>query len=124
MSRLSQREAARQWAVGRATLQRAIRAGKLTPDNAGLIDPADLLRVFGEPGASRIIGPPKTTLEPPGSEVEIVRLRAELEAARALLAEKDAVISAKNETIAAMRLLTYNPPPSMTPQKRRWWQRK
>lgn len=116
-SRLTQREAAAQWGRGRATIQRAIRAGKLTPDSEGRIDPADLLRVFGEPGASRSDGPPKTTPEPPGPDPELSRLRAEVEALRAVVSAKDETIAAQGQTIAAMRLLTHDG----APRKRRWW---
>ena len=119
MSRLSQRQAAKEWGVGRVTIQRAIKAGKLTPDADGRLDPADLLRVLGEPAGTagdRPNEPPKTTDEPPGIEAEIDRLKAELAAAHALLNERAAVIVAKDETIAAMRLLTHQ-----KPEKRRWW---
>lgn len=123
MTRLTQREAARQWGRGRATIQRAIRAGSLTPDAEGRLDPADLLRVLGEPhgtAGDRPDGPPKTTAEPNGSEAELARLRAELAAAHALLDERTAahaaVLAAKDETIAAMRLLTHD-----APRHRRWW---
>lgn len=126
MSRLSQRQAAKEWGVGRITIQRAIKDGKLTADADGRLDPADLLRVLGEPrgtAGDRPDEPSRTTPEPGVHEVEIARLRAELEAAHALLAAKDATISAKDETIAALRLLTHEQP-ATTPAKpsRRWWQ--
>lgn len=117
MSRLTQREAAARWGRGRATIQRAIRAGKLTPDSEGRIDHSDLIRVFGEPGASRSRGPSKTTPEPPGQDPELIRLRAEVEALRAVVSAKDETITAQSQTIAAMRLLTHD----VAPRRRQWW---
>lgn len=125
MSRLSQRQAARSWKVSRATIQRAIKAGKLTPDIDGKVDAADMLRVFGEPhepAQSHTKEPPGTTPEPPGKsagfEAEIARLKAELETMTVDRDRLRELVTAKDETIAAMRLLTHQEPP----KRRRWWQ--
>jgi hypothetical protein len=62
---LSQREAGSKWHVSRATIQRAIKRGKLSLTPHKTIDPAEMLRVFGEPepAPSR----PNEPLEPPPS---------------------------------------------------------
>jgi len=53
MAILSISEAARTWRVGRSTLQRAIKEGRVSavyqPDGSRGIDTAELLRVLGEP---------------------------------------------------------------------------
>ena len=111
---LSQREAASQWSLGRATIQRAIKAGKLsmTPDKR--IDPAEMLRVFGEPEPARdaISTPPKPTTETTGLEAELAGLRAEN-------AGLKATVEANRETIDVLKqslaLLGHDR------AKRSWW---
>lgn len=117
MAGMSQREAAKAWHLSRATIQRAIRAGKLSLTPEKLIDPAEMLRAFGEPGRppNRPDGPPKTTSEPPTQEVEIARLRAELEAARAVIEAKDAHLA---DLRAEVQRLAHERP---TGPARKWW---
>lgn len=111
MAHLSQREAARLWSIPWTTFRRAVKSGKVSIGGDGEVDPAEMVRAFGEPVAPPN-GPNGTTHGPAAVELENARLRAEVEGLRALVAAKD-------ETIAAMRLLTHS---STAPQKRRWWQ--
>lgn len=114
---LSQREAASKWSLGRATIQRAIKAGKLsmTPDKR--IDPVEMLRVFGEPEPAReaISTPPKPITETVGIEVELASLRAEN-------AGLKATVEASRETIDVLKqslaLLGHDR------TSRHWWQRR
>lgn len=110
---LSQREAASQWHLSRARIQRAIKAGKLslTPDKA--IDPAEMLRVFGEPSRLRSgpMEPPGTTHEPAPDPVRDARIAA-LEATIAAQAKHI-------ESLDRAMLLLGNDRP---PRPRRWWQ--
>ena len=116
MNRLSQRQAASLWNVSRIKIQRAIKDGKLTPVG-GKLDPTDLIRVLGEPpkpkenGSVEPGGTASSQAEKAAAEARIARLEAEVDGLRALVA-------AKEETIAAMRLLTHD----QAPRKRRWWQ--
>lgn len=95
---LSQREAARRWNVSRITIQRAIKAGKLSILDDGLIDPAEMLRVFGE-GRSHQREP----LEPDKTATHETALQAEIQALRAALAAKDEVIAAKDRNLEDLR---------------------
>lgn len=120
---MSHREAARAWGVSRATIQRAIKSGKLSLTPEKTIDPAEMSRVFGEPPsrlASRPIEPLEAGGEPGVSHSDSDRLAA-LEIENAVLrAERDGLrelVSSKDETIAAMRLLTHD----TALRKRRWW---
>lgn len=54
---MTHREAARLWGVGRTTIQRAAASGKLSLRPDKTIDPAEMVRVFGEPVAGHL-GPP------------------------------------------------------------------
>lgn len=116
---LSQREAARMWGVGRATLQRAVVSGKLSVSSEKLIDPAEMVRVFGEP--KRPAGPAQSgpaipaeaTPEPPVLAVENARLQAENEALRDLVRRADAE---RDRALDVVRLLTHDGAP-----RRRWW---
>ncbi len=121
MSQLSQREAARAWGVGRATLQRAIASGKLSVTGDKLIDPTEMVRVFGEPkrpaGPARAgpNEPDESTPGPPGPAVKIAQLEAENAALRELVQRADAE---RDRALGMVRLLTHD-----TPGKpRRWWQ--
>jgi hypothetical protein len=111
MSALSLREAASTWRLGRETLNKAIKSGKLSLTTDKQIDPAEMLRVFGEPRPvlKSEPRPPKTTLETSGLE--------------AAVSGKDEIIAAKDEVIAALKqtnlLLTHEHPSS--PRRRRWW---
>lgn len=113
---LSQREAASKWLMSRATIQRAIKDGKLslTPDKR--IDPAEMLRVFGEPSRpeSHQTRPDNSTYEPPLRERE---LEAKVEHLTALLAAKD-------ENLADLRaqvLRLSHDIPEPFPSRRQWW---
>ena len=113
MAHLSQREAATAWHMSRATLQRAIKAGKLslTPDKT--IDPAEMLRVFGEPG--RPDGRPMVPDDPTPEPARIVQLETE----NAMLRE---LVRSKDEHLADMRnqvqRLTHETGPA---RRRHWW---
>jgi excisionase family DNA binding protein len=109
---ISQREAAKQWGMSRATIQRHIAAGKLsaTRDNNGkhVIDPAEMQRLYGPP-KSDSIAPLDTPPVPVASDtVELAVLRAENAALKANLADlRD-----------AMQRLTHEGGPA---RNRRWW---
>jgi hypothetical protein len=114
MSHLSQREAASQWRMSRATLQRAIKAGKISLTTDRTIDPAEILRVFCEP--SRLMSRPTVPDEPTPERHRM----ASLERENALLQQ---TIAAQAGTIAALeqanRLLTHDRPPEL--RRRRLW---
>lgn len=117
MATLSQREAARRWGVPRATLQRAVSSGKLSLTSDKRIDPAEMVRVFGEPGPARAgpNGPDESTPEPPSLALAMARLEAENAALRELVKRADAERDRALETV--QRLLTHE-----TGAKRRsWW---
>jgi len=123
---LSQREAARAWNVGRATVQRAIASGELSVNTEKLIDPAEMLRVFGEPkrpgpAQGHVAGPSNATIEPPAPDpaqaARIAVLEAEMAGLRATMAAKDSHIE---DLRGQVRLLTHD---AIKPvPKRRWWQ--
>lgn len=108
---LSQRRAAQDWGVSRARLQRAIKAGKLSPMPGGNIDPAEMLRVFGDP-ESRTRSSQTTPIVPGDDPAEKARLKAEIEGLRALLAAKDANLSDLRDQV---QRLTH------APARRSWW---
>lgn len=99
---LSQRRAAQAWGVSRARLQRAVNSGKLSVLADGSIDPAEMLRVFGE----AVGGSPSGSIEPlgpPTSHPHEKALQAEIQALRATLAAKDEVIAAKDRNLEDLR---------------------
>ena len=99
---LSQRRAAAAWGVSRATLQRAISVGKLSVLSDGTIDPAEMLRVFGEAkGGSH--GGPDEPLGPAVSHGNEAALKAEIQALRTALTAKDEVIAAKDRNLEDLR---------------------
>ena len=103
---LSQREAARAWGVSRATIQRAIKSGKLSVLADNTIEPSEMVRAFGEPAShpqNRLAVPDEPTQSQAVSHPEMTRLQAENEHLRAMLVEKDARIE---DLRSAMRLLT------------------
>ena len=119
MTRLTQRQAAQQWGIAWTTFRRAVKAGKVSVGADKRVDVAEMLRVYGEPvaqpetGAS---GPGGTSPGPPMVDAELAQLRADL---AAMTVDRDRLrelVTAKDETIAAMRLLTHQ-----KPEKRRWW---
>lgn len=91
---LSQREAARSWGVSRASMQRAIKAGKLSLTADKLIDPAEMVRVFGEPSRPN---------EPLGSTPEPVELLARIERLEAERTGLLGVIDAQKANLADLR---------------------
>lgn len=109
---MSQREAAQEWGMSRVTIQRAIKAGKLSLTTDKRIDPAEMLRAFGEPlgrsSANRSI--PENTGE---STAQTKVLRAEIEHLKAMLAEKDTHI---DDLRQALRLGH-----DKSAHSRRWW---
>lgn len=127
MSHLSQREAAQTWGVSRATIQRAIKAGTLSAVE-GRIDPAEMLRVYGEPKsrpASRLGEPVEPAREPGGAtpaqvaqqvaQSRLIELETENRMLRERLADKDQHLA---DLRAQVQLLTHD-----APRKKRWWQR-
>jgi hypothetical protein len=111
---MSQREAARIWGVSRASIQRAISSGKLSRTTDKLIDPAEMLRVFG-PASSRSNEPVEPPNEPPAQDVaQLAALRAENAALRELVKRADAERDRALETV--QRLLTHD-----RPGRSRWW---
>lgn len=111
MTLLSQREAAARWGIGRATLQRAIRAGKVSAGEGGQIELSEMLRAFG-PARGRPAAPDDPTPRATDEAAEMARLRAENEGLRALVSAKDETIAAQ---AAALRLLAA-PPAEPTPE--------
>lgn len=109
---ISQREAAKRWGMSRATIQRHIKAGKLSAsrDDAGrhVLDPAEMQRLYGPPKLDSI-----APLDTPIESAELVVLKAENGYLKTLLAEKDAHIEDLRQ---ALRLGHDKPAPS-----RRWW---
>jgi hypothetical protein len=106
MTLLSQREAAARWGMGRATLQRAIRAGKVSASEGGRIEVSEMLRAFGEPASGRPTTPDEATPRATHEAAEMARLRAEVDGLKAVLAAKDETIAAQ---AAALRLLAAPP---------------
>ena len=131
---LSHREAARAWGVSRATIQRAVKAGKLSLTPEKTIDPAEMVRVFGEP-PSRLASRPMEPLEARGEpgvshpntsrltivETENAALKAELSGLRETLSAKDANLA---DLRAEVLRLTHDRPPEPAPtSRRRWWRK-
>lgn len=115
---LSQREAAQKWGVSRATIQRAIASGKLSLSPSKTIDPAEMLRVFGEPvpDRNRHNEPEKPTTEPVALALEAAALRAENASLKDRLADKDAHLADLRAEVAR---LTYDGGPARG--RRGWW---
>jgi hypothetical protein len=119
MTLLSQREAAAQWGMGRATLQRAIRAGKVSAAEGGRIELSEMLRAFG-PARGRPTTPDEAAPRATDEAAELARLRDKLEALEAVLAAKDETIAAQ---AAALRLLAAppaDPAPEPPPEPGFW----
>lgn len=130
---LSQREAAKAWRVGRETLAAKIKAGEVSLASTGLIDPAEMLRVFGEPKprpakatAFKAIqgrrNPSEATSrpapEPPQDQGQAAlngRLEVENEHLKAMLEMKDQHIADLRQ---ALRLL--EGPKDQTPRRSLW----
>lgn len=126
---LSQREAAREWGVGRTTIQRAVADGKLSLTGQKLIDPAEMLRAFGEPKRPHgpdhgpASSPDKTTqmaLPDQAQASRIAVLEAELAGLKATLAAKDSHIE---DLRGQVRLLTHDGAGvgASAKSKKPWW---
>jgi hypothetical protein len=111
---LSQREAASQWHLGRSTIQRAIKTGKLSLTTDKRVDPAEMLRVFGEPEPARagLAEPPNTTHDTAGLEADLAALKAENAGLKATLEANRETIDVLKQSLA---LLGHDP------VRRRWW---
>lgn len=128
---LSQREAALKWRLGRETLNKAIKAGKLSLTTDKRIDPAEMFRVFGEPrpASNTDARPLKSTNESSGLEAKIAGLEAEIDRLRKIEIDHAALaatVAAQHANLADLRAqvlrLTHEQPPIL-PSRRRWWQR-
>jgi len=124
-SHLSQREAALQWFLGRATIQRAIKTGKLSLTMDKRIDAAEMLRVFGEPRpALNATSTPPKTIDPMDVYQHNLAL---MEAQKELLQAENAMlrdqlretVAAKDANLADLRAevlrLAHDRP------RRQWW---
>jgi hypothetical protein len=123
---LSQREAARAWSIPWTTYRRKVQAGELSIGADKRVDPAEMVRVFGEPRPSSN-GPVGTSIGPADEAAEVAQLKARLTAVEAMLEAKDMVIVAQGQTIeaqaAALRLLAAppaEPTPEPTPEPGLW----
>ncbi len=117
---MSQREAARIWGIPRITLQRAVKDGKISLTGDKKIDPAEMVRFFGEP---RQVDEPAQKIqmrphEPDAIGAENARLRAENVALRELVQRADAE---RDRALDMVRLLTHEKPAQEPAQPRRWW---
>lgn len=108
---LSQRDAAQKWGVSRATIQRAIRAGKLSLTPEKRIDPSEMLRVYGEP--SRLANQQTRPDDPTSDPVRMTRLEAEL---RAREREIELLQGNLADLRSQVKLLAH-----YRPHRRRWW---
>lgn len=112
---LSQRRAAQAWGISRATLQRAISSGTLSVLPDGTIDPAEMLRAFGEAKGGPVghqngpLGPPLGRGDEMAFQAEIRVLKAQIQAKEDLLSAKDRHIEDLSQ---ALRLLAGPPAPA------------
>lgn len=120
---LSQRRAAEMWGVSRRTIQRVIQSGKMSVNAEGVIDPSEMLRVFGPASGKGPTGagaPSKEPLAPPHAHTQTSDLRQEITRLRAALAAKDELLAAKDRHIEDMslslRLLAAPQPPASSVQ--------
>jgi len=116
---LSQREAAQLWAIPWTTFRRAVKAGKVSVGADKSIDPAEMVRAFGEPAARAVTGtngPLGTSAAQPLAHPDFVRLKV-LEMETSLLREMLARADAATADLRSEVL-------RLTHEKRRWWQRK
>lgn len=97
---LSQRAAAIAWGVSRATLQRAIKSGKLSVLADGSIEPSEMLRAFGEARN----GSPSHQNSPlgPASAAAVASLEAQNSSLRMQISAKDIEIAAAEKLITVM----------------------
>ena len=111
---LSQREAATQWGVSRATLQRAIKAGKLSLTTDKTLDPAEMLRAFGEP--SRPESRPTVPSETAQASTRLIQLETENVMLRELVKSKDENLT---DMRAQVQRLTHDK--GVTQSRPTWW---
>ena len=115
--------------VARTTLYDAIRSGKIATETDGrgrkLIDTAELLRVFGELHADGL--PHNETLQPrtlptTPTHTPTAVLEEKIKGLEALLAARDAELSAYREREQRLMQLLGSPTPAEpAPKRRRWW---
>lgn len=116
---LSQREAARVWSLSRATMHRAIKSGKLSLTTDKQVDPAEMLRVFGEPGqrGAKPAMPHEAGADAAALLVENALLKAQLEA-------KCEMVEAMKQNLTDLRsqvqMLSHD---RAEPVRKRWWSR-
>jgi hypothetical protein len=115
--KLSQREAAKVWGIGRNRLSDAIQKGKLSLTNDKKIDPSEMVRVFGEPLASKGKGPNQTH-QGPAQSPELITLRERVDRLQAELSRADLVIETQKQTIQTLLLLRHQPDNTAEPTKR------
>lgn len=116
MAHLTQREAAQRWAIPWTTFRRAVKAGKVSVGADKRVDPAEMLRAFGEPAAraeTGTSGPLGTSEAHPAAHTDFVRLKV-LETENAMLRETIAAKDANLEDLRAQIL-------RLAPPRRRWW---
>jgi hypothetical protein len=132
VSGLSKREAARRWSKARATIDRDVVSGKLSLTADKLIDPAEMIRVYGEPksqqGRQRPEASEPDEAAPKTAEKanETMALEVKLQVALSQLelerAERERERTQLQQNLADLRsqlqLLTHDRPA----KKRRWWQ--
>jgi hypothetical protein len=127
---MSQREAARQWGLSRAYIQRAIKSGKVSTTRDGKIEVSEMVRAFGEPKPTT--EPPKSgSAEPLGAPPEPgegTANLADLADLKALLASRDREIELLQKNLddlrGVVRLLSHEKAAQATPEPpkpRRWW---
>lgn len=123
---MSHREASRAWGVSRATIQRAIKAGKLSLSAEKTIDKAEMVRVFGEP-SDRLVSRPAIPDEAGGEpglwhpiHARIVALEAENSSLKVELAGTREALAAKDENLADLRAEVLRLAHER-PARRRWW---
>lgn len=129
MTLLTQREAARVWSIPWTTFRRKVQSGELSIGADKRVDPAEMVRVFGEPRPSTTDpnGPSKTIdpFEFYRHNEQLLKaqkdmLQAEIEGLRAVIAAKDETIAAQ---AAALRLLAAppaDPAPEPPPEPGFW----
>lgn len=132
---LSAKEAAEQVGLSKQAILKAINRGQLsaTKDRKGewRIDPAELFRVWepvksDAPVSDVLVGGTRDL--PPTSEVdEVAQLATELAILRERLAGREALIAAKNETIANLRRSLDNAEARLLTDSKQqaipWWRR-
>lgn len=124
---LSQREAASKWHMSRATIQRAIKTGKLSLTMDKRIDAAEMLRVFGEPRpALNATSTPPKTIDPMDVYQHNLAL---MEAQKELLQAENAMlrdqlretVAAKDANLADLRAEVLRLAHDRPRPRRQWW---